>query len=306
MFDEIDSPNEEWQPSKKRKSLKQQKIKKLHKKKSKPLKFYSLLGSEELPIDEASFEGPHIPPPVNSVARINTTVLVEDAETEAVRVNQSGSARSEGFSKILQTEKNKYISPGLSKKLMELSISQMVKNQPQVKTSARENRLDHRRMTISNSIPSDILKFNSLKVRKKRLKCAKSSIHDWGLFALERIEKDDMVIEYIGEVIRQQVADCREKKYEKMGIGSSYLFRVDEDTIIDATFKGNLARFINHACDPNCYARIITVEGHKKIVIYAKRDINVGEEITYDYKFPIEEQKIPCLCGSAKCRGSLN
>jgi histone-lysine N-methyltransferase SETD1 len=246
-------------------------------------------------------------------------VLVEDAETEAVRVNQSGCARSEGFSKILQTEKYKYISPGLSKKLMELSISQMVKNQPQVKTSARENRLDHRRMTISNSIPSDILKFNSLKVRKKRLKCAKSSIHDWGLFALERIEKDDMVIEYIGEVIRQQVADCREKKYEKMGIGSSYLFRVDEDTIIDATFKGNLARFINHACDvsccwynliftyqPNCYARIITVEGHKKIVIYAKRDINVGEEITYDYKFPIEEQKIPCLCGSAKCRGSLN
>jgi histone-lysine N-methyltransferase SETD1 len=174
---------------------------------------------------------------------------VEEEEVQTLRVNQSGSARSEGFSKILQTEKNKYISPGLSKKLMELSISQMVKNQPQVKTSARENRLDHRRMTISNSIPSDILKFNSLKVRKKRLKCAKSSIHDWGLFALERIEKDDMVIEYIGEVIRQQVADCREKKYEKMGIGSSYLFRVDEDTIIDATFKGNLARFINHACD---------------------------------------------------------
>jgi len=123
---------------------------------------------------------------------------------------------------------------------------------------------------------------------------------------LEPIEQHDMVIEYIGEVIRQKVADIREKRYEKMGIGSSYLFRIDEDTIIDATRKGNLARFINHSCDPNCYARVITVDGQKKIVIYSKKDIGIGEEITYDYKFPIEEEKIPCLCGSPKCRGTLN
>jgi histone-lysine N-methyltransferase SETD1 len=74
-------------------------------------------------------------------------------------------------------------------------------------------------------------------------------IHEWGLFSLEKIDAHDMVIEYIGEVIRQKVADVREKKYEKIGIGSSYLFRVDDDTIIDATMKGNLARFINHSCD---------------------------------------------------------
>jgi len=57
---------------------------------------------------------------------------------------------------------------------------------------------------------------------------------------------------------------------------------------------------------PNCYAKIITVNGEKKIVIYSKQDINTWEEITYDYKFPIEEEKIPCLCGSANCRGTLN
>jgi hypothetical protein len=51
----------------------------------------------------------------------------------------------------------------------------------------------------------DALKFNALKGRKKRLKFARSPIHDWGLFALERIEKDDLVIEYIGEMIRQKV-----------------------------------------------------------------------------------------------------
>ena len=57
---------------------------------------------------------------------------------------------------------------------------------------------------------------------------------------------------------------------------------------------------------PNCYAKIITMESQKKIVIYSKRDIDVNEEITYDYKFPIEDQKIPCMCGTPQCRGTLN
>lgn len=65
------------------------------------------------------------------------------------------------------------------------------------------------------------------------------------------------------------------------------------------------ARFAD-VVQPNCYAKVITVEGAKKIVIYSKRDIAVGEEITYDYKFPLEDEKIPCLCGAAKCRGFLN
>ena len=87
-----------------------------------------------------------------------------------------------------------------------------------------------------------------------------------------------------------------------------------------------LRRLINHSCDPNCTAKIITINGEKKIVIYAKQDIELGDEITYglssivlhgfiflteathfaDYHFPIEQDKIPCLCGSAKCRGYLN
>ena len=57
---------------------------------------------------------------------------------------------------------------------------------------------------------------------------------------------------------------------------------------------------------PNCYAKIISVEGQKKIVIYSKTEIGVNEEITYDYKFPLEDEKIPCLCGTSACRGSLN
>jgi histone-lysine N-methyltransferase SETD1 len=77
----------------------------------------------------------------------------------------------------------------------------------------------------------------------------KSAIHDWGLFALEDIGADEMVIEYVGQVVRAGVSDAREKRYEKQGIGSSYLFRIDLEYVVDATKCGNLARFINHSCD---------------------------------------------------------
>ncbi|NWY93639.1 SET1A methyltransferase, partial [Loxia curvirostra] len=142
--------------------------------------------------------------------------------------------------------------------------------------------------------------------RKKRLRFGRSRIHEWGLFAMEPIAADEMVIEYVGQNIRQVVADMREKRYAQQGIGSSYLFRVDHDTIIDATKCGNLARFINHCCTPNCYAKVITIEAQKKIVIYSKQPIGVNEEITYDYKFPIEDTKIPCLGRTESCRGTLN
>ncbi len=109
--------------------------------------------------------------------------------------------------------------------------------------------------------------------------------------------------------IRSSVADHREKCYERMGIGSSYLFRVDQDLIIDATKKGNLARFINHSCDPNCQTKVVQSGGRQRIAIYSLRDgrgVKMGEELTYDYKFPLEEDKIACLCGAKKCRGFLN
>lgn len=59
---------------------------------------------------------------------------------------------------------------------------------------------------------------------------------------------DEMIVEYVGQKVRINVADTREKTYEKMGIGSSYLFRMDNELVIDATKMGNLARFINHSC----------------------------------------------------------
>jgi len=65
------------------------------------------------------------------------------------------------------------------------------------------------------------------------------------LYAMELIPAGDMVIEYVGEIVRQQVADHREKMYERAGNFSTYLFRVDDDIVIDATRKGNIARLMN-------------------------------------------------------------
>ncbi|CAD5120818.1 DgyrCDS9376 [Dimorphilus gyrociliatus] len=174
---------------------------------------------------------------------------------------------------------------------------------------SREARLENRRHLNAigeYDFDSDLFKFNQLKTRRKRLRFDKSSIHCWGLFADEPIQAEEMIIEYIGEAIRSSIADFREKKYAREGIGSSYLFRLDSEMVVDATKKGNFARFINHSCNPNCYAKVVTVESSKKIVIYSKRNIDIGEEITYDYKFPYDDDKIKCHCGSAQCRGFLN
>ncbi|KAI8340552.1 hypothetical protein BC941DRAFT_417551 [Chlamydoabsidia padenii] len=225
-------------------------------------------------------------------------------ETDKVtEKNGGGCARSRGYYVISDAEKATY----LPKNMAVLDASSLAG-----RLSSRTNRVNNRRFVVGMvmqkkaMVDSDILKFNQLKGRKKQLRFAKSPIHDWGLYAEEHIDANDMVIEYVGEVIRQQVAEEREKTYERCGIGSSYLFRVDDDIVIDATKKGSIARFINHCCSPNCSAKIITVDKHKKIVIYANRDIEPGEEITYDYKFPLEADKIPCLCGSKFCKGTLN
>ena len=179
--------------------------------------------------------------------------------------------------------------------------------------SSRVNRANNRRFAAEVNAQlgseTEVLSLNALTKRKKPVTFARSTIHNWGLYALEPIAAKEMIIEYVGELIRQAVAEVRERAYMKTGIGSSYLFRIDENTVIDATKKGGIARFINHCCSPSCTAKIIKVEGKKRIVIYALRDIEANEELTYDYKFEREtndEERIRCLCGAPGCKGYLN
>ncbi|KAJ8414792.1 hypothetical protein AAFF_G00023150 [Aldrovandia affinis] len=254
---------------------------------------------------------PHILYPAVTVpaSECSIATVKRKKRDDGMRDHMTGCARSEGYYKIDKKDKIKYLNstrPLMDEPPMDTQ-GMSIPAQPHISTRAgSERRSEQRRLLSSFSCDSDLLKFNQLKFRKKKIRFCKSHIHDWGLFAMEPIAADEMVIEYVGQNIRQVIADMREKRYEDEGIGSSYMFRVDHDTIIDATKCGNFARFINHSCNPNCYAKVITVESQKKIVIYSRQPINVNEEITYDYKFPIEDEKIPCLCGAENCRGTLN
>ncbi|KAJ6434877.1 hypothetical protein OIU84_000175 [Salix udensis] len=138
----------------------------------------------------------------------------------------------------------------------------------------------------------------------------KSGIHALGLYTSRFIYRGAMVVEYVGEIVGQRVADKREYEYgRKLQYKSAcYFFRIDKEHIIDATRKGGIARFVNHSCLPNCVAKVISVRNEKKVVFFAERDIYPGEEITYDYHFNNEDEgkKIPCFCNSKNCRRYLN
>ena len=80
--------------------------------------------------------------------------------------------------------------------------------------------------------------------------------------------------------------------------------------MIDATVIGCMARFMNHCCQPNAYAKVISVDTdlgpERKIIVFALRDVAAGEEITYDYKFPVEDGSLRCTCGAPNCIGRMN
>jgi histone-lysine N-methyltransferase SETD1 len=215
--------------------------------------------------------------------------------------NASGCARTEGYKKILNEEKSKYLPHRIKVQKAREERQALAKANPSAaieaakiaaaekivsKATSRSNRVNNRRLVndinlqkqtlaaSSNNSDADVaIRFNQLKKRKKLVKFDRSAIHGWGLYAEENIAINDLIIEYVGELVRQKVADMREIKYEKQGVGSSYLFRMLDDEIVDATKKGGIARFINHSCNPNCTAKIIKVEGTPRIVIYAMKDI---------------------------------
>lgn len=186
--------------------------------------------------------------------------------------HKSGSARTEGFYEITLAEKLEYVSQYQARTVSKADadvVAPVVETSPSkaAVVSSRENRANARRRAagleemnqlnravalskaaggVAGGGAQDMLvKFNQLQSRKKHLRFARSPIHDWGLYAMERISRGEMVIEYVGEVVRAQVAERREKTYERQGIGSSYLFRIDENLVVDATKKGNLGYVVD-------------------------------------------------------------
>ena len=118
----------------------------------------------------------------------------------------------------------------------------------------------------------------------------KSRVHGYGVFAAQPITKNTRIVTYDGELIRNG-ADCTAREERYLEEGCIWVFRVNRAWSRDAAVGGNIARFINHACRPNCYFQVVD----KTIWIRAARNIEAGEELTYDY-YTDGEQLIPCNC----------
>lgn len=142
---------------------------------------------------------------------------------------------------------------------------------------------------------------------QRRFVVRSSTIHGRGVFALMAIAKGSRLIEYTGERISHEAADERYAE-EQENSPHTMLFSVDKDTVIDATHRGSSARWFNHSCRPNCEA----VDDEGRIFIETTRNIQAGEELSYDYNLLLEKAHTPavkranpCYCGARRCRGTL-
>ena len=143
--------------------------------------------------------------------------------------------------------------------------------------------------------------------KRRRIVVRNSSIHGRGVFALRRIPKGTRIIEYKGKLITDKEAD---RRYSRVHEHSPHtmLFSLEGGWVIDATRRGNSARWINHSCAPNCD---IEEEG-RRIFIESRRDIQPGDELTYDYNLQIGEKHTKaakrehaCFCRARRCRGTM-
>lgn len=129
-----------------------------------------------------------------------------------------------------------------------------------------------------------------------KLRLGHSKIHRWGVYAAQNIPARRKVIEYTGERISRR--ETRKRASRRL----NYIFTLDAYWSIDGSVNGSGAEFINHCCDPNIVARI--VKGH--ILYYSKRPIRKGEELTVDYHFAKDVERVLCACGAKSCRGTIN
>jgi len=141
----------------------------------------------------------------------------------------------------------------------------------------------------------------------RRIRVRRSGVHGKGVFAVEKLKKGEALIEYVGEVIDWPEA-LRRHPHNPEEPNHTFYFSIDDDHVIDANVGGNAARWINHACKPNCEAD----EQGGRVFIKTLRKIQPGEELFYDYGLVIDEKytkklkkQYECRCGAKKCRGTM-
>ncbi|BCZ85083.1 SET domain-containing protein-lysine N-methyltransferase [Paraburkholderia terrae] len=140
--------------------------------------------------------------------------------------------------------------------------------------------------------------------QRRRISARHSPVHGTGLFALQPVEAGERLLEYKGEVTSWRRAATRQRS----DAGHTFVFGLSDGRVIDGSRGGNSARFLNHACEPNCEA----IEVGDRVFIHALIAINPGEELFIDYGLDIDGEitdevraHYACHCGAASCRRSM-
>jgi SET domain-containing protein len=176
-------------------------------------------------------------------------------------------------------------------------ISMYIKN-PMTQASAASN---------PAATPADTTNAAAPKASGRRIQVRKSGVHGKGVFSVAPLKKGEVLIEYKGEVIPWKEA-LRRHPHDPKDPDHTFYFHIDDKNVIDAKFGGNAARWINHACTPNCEAD--EIDG--RIFIKALRAIKPDTELFYDYGLIIDEpytkklkKQFECRCGTKGCRGTM-
>lgn len=128
----------------------------------------------------------------------------------------------------------------------------------------------------------------------------------FGLIAGEKIKKGQFIIQYIGEVLSLKSEEGIKRLNDYSKSTCTYMMKLGGSEVIDPSYKGNMARFINHSCDPNCETQKWNVLGEICVGIFAVRDIQIGEELSFNYQFDVYQTPFTrCLCGAWNCKKYL-
>ncbi|KAL8040907.1 hypothetical protein ABFX02_10G130600 [Erythranthe guttata] len=141
--------------------------------------------------------------------------------------------------------------------------------------------------------------------KMKKIRIVKTESCGWGVVSAEPISKGDFIVEYVGEVIDDVMCERRLWDMKDQDAKNFYMCEINKDFVIDATFKGNASRFLNHSCAPNCKLEKWQVEGETRVGVFASKAIEVGEPLTYDYRFIQFGPEVECRCGAANCNRYL-
>lgn len=134
----------------------------------------------------------------------------------------------------------------------------------------------------------------------------KTEKRGWGLKTLEDVKKGQFVNEYVGELIDEEECERRLQQKHEDNDTNYYFLTLDKDRIIDAGPKGNLARFMNHSCQPNCETQKWMVNADTRVGLFALCDIPAGTELTFNYNLDCRgNEKSKCVCGAPICSGYI-